>query len=113
MQKTTGHISILTALLVMFALVYPYVHVFEHSLSQNLSLEDHPHLVKTDKNIVTSSMDCKICDFHFSGFDNTDFLSFEPFIPLKETVYSLSLTQTVWSSPDPYFSLRAPPYFRA
>ncbi|WP_299154201.1 hypothetical protein [uncultured Christiangramia sp.] len=112
MQKTTGHISILTALLVMFAMVYPYVHVFEHSLSQNFSIEDHTHLVKTDKNIATSSMDCKVCDFHFSGFDNPDFLSFEPFIPLKETVYSLSLTQTVCSSPDPYFSLSAPPYFR-
>ncbi|MCH4823874.1 hypothetical protein ML462_11895 [Gramella lutea] len=112
MQKATGHISLFTALLILFALVYPYVHVFEHNLSQNLNLGDHSHLVKTDKNLVTSTMDCEICDFQFSGFDNTEFLSFDPFVPLKETVYSLSLTETDWKSPDPYFSLRAPPFFR-
>ncbi len=112
MERTNGYTSFLTALLVLFALVYPYVHIFDHGSYQNIDIEDHSHFVQLDKNLVTDNMDCKICDFHFSGFDDPEFLSFDLYIPTKETIYSLSLTQTVWHSPDPYFSLRAPPAYR-
>lgn len=112
MQKATGHISLLTALLVLFALVYPYVHVFDHGSYQHIDIEDQSQLVQLDKNLVTDNMDCKICDFHFSGFNNPEFISFDHYIPIKETVYSLSLTQTACKSPAPYFSLRAPPTSR-
>lgn len=113
MQKASGYISLFTALILAFALLYPSVHIFQHAFSENSAKEIHDQSITTDQNIVDSKMDCKICDFHFSGFDNPEFLSFDPYIPLKETVYSISLTQTVWKSPNPYFSLRAPPLFRA
>ena len=113
MKKLTGYTAILTALLIAFALVYPYVHIFEHSFSQDSVSKDHTHIVQMDKNIVKSGMDCKICDFHFSGFDSPKFFTFDLFIPNKESVYSLSLSQTIWDCPDPYFSLRAPPAIRA
>lgn len=114
MQKATGYISSFTALLLLIALVYPYIHIFEHnSLGFNTDFKEHSHQVQTAHNLVNSTMDCKICDFHFSGFDHPELFYFDSYIPLKETVYSLSLIQTAWSSPDPYFSLRAPPIFRA
>ncbi len=113
MKKASGYTAILTALLIVFALVYPYVHIFEHGFAQHSGLKDHTHIVHMDKNIVKSGMDCKICDFHFSGFNSPEFFTFDLFIPTKESVYSLSLTQTIWEFPDLYFSLRAPPVIRA
>ncbi|WBL23308.1 hypothetical protein [Zunongwangia sp. HRR-M8] len=111
MKNSSGYISLFTALFVVFALVYPYVHIFDHDFSANLSKEHH-HIAQMDKTFVKSNLDCKICDFHFSGADDLEFVSYDIFIPLKESIYSLSLTQTLRDYPNPYFSLRAPPAHR-
>lgn len=64
---------------------------------------------RSDLSITKSSVDCNICDFQLApGQDLPDY-AYDPYIPYKETVYSLSLAQTVHLFPNTLFSLRAPP----
>ena len=112
MQKASGYTSLLTALVLTFALLYPSVHIFQHAFSGNSAIEHLDQSTSSDQNIVDSNIDCDICDFNLSGYDCPEFHSYDVYVPVKETLYSLSLTQTAWSSPDLYFSLRAPPASR-
>lgn len=114
MKKLKGYIACITAALIVFALVYPFFHVFSHHFSKNdIAEAQHSSVVKVEKHIVHSNIDCKICDFHFSNSSAPEFISYKLHLPQKESVYSLSLTQTVLEFQVPFFSLRAPPQIHA
>ncbi|MDT0677171.1 hypothetical protein [Autumnicola musiva] len=108
MKEVNKHLGFVMALLLVFALVYPSVHVFEHNL-QHDNQHQSDQIAQNAGKIVKSNIDCKICDFHFSNSHAPEFLTFDIYAPFKETVYALSLAQTVSISPKTLFSLRAPP----
>lgn len=86
------------------ALVLPAMHALTHDTIVNSQNDD-----TSDLQITTSSIDCSICDFHFSAAQQIEAHTYTLFISQKETVYSRSLAQTVHLFPNTLFSLRAPP----
>lgn len=104
MKLFSVYISSLLGLIMIAATLLPSLHVFEHDLdTQN---GDNTHQVVK---ITKSSIDCDLCDYHFSSIDTPAYFEYDFHLPLKESVYSVSIAQTVYLYSNNNFSLRAPP----
>lgn len=114
MKKKLKCINLLFPLIVLFAILFPVIHSYEHihnhnSNSNSKKTELH-HTAKTEFKIKKHSEECAICHFKFSPVTN---FSFEPFIFYK----NISITSFVVFYSKSYssffkgalFSLRAPP----
>lgn len=97
-----AHIGIILTIVVLAASLLPTLHAFDHEKSS----EDNFGL--TEK-VSDASFDCDLCDFHIMNAEAPSAFDYDFSIPLKETVYSISLAETVNISAKPLFSLRAPP----
>lgn len=102
MGQAKTYISSILSVVILIASLLPALHVFEHDKSVT-----HDH--NTAEKISAVTLDCDLCDFHFTSLVAPAVYAYELYIPLKESVYSISLTQTVNLFPDRLFSLRAPP----
>ncbi len=88
-------------LIMVVAILLPSLHALGHDLDVN----DTSHETK----VVGVNMDCELCDFHFSSLDLPEYINYNIYLPVKETVHSISLKDTVYPYPLGLFSLRAPP----
>lgn len=86
------------------ATVLPSLHAFEHDLEAP-SYDHSQQVVEMTK----SSIACELCDFNFSSIPSLSYFEYDLHLPLKESVYSVSITQTVYLFSTNNFSLRAPP----
>lgn len=82
----------------------PSLHAFEHDAYAESTNESH-----LDVTISKIAFDCDLCDFHFSSQDTPDFKEYELYLPFRENIYSVSISQTVFLHYKTSFSLRAPP----
>lgn len=102
MIEVKTYISTILSIAILVASLLPALHVFDHKISSN---ED----TALTHEISQYSVDCELCDFRIAQVDAPSIFSFEALPLKKETVYSISLAQTVNLFPNPLFSLRAPP----
>lgn len=83
------------------ATLLPSLHVLDHDPMQDKQM--------SEVNIVKNSIDCQLCDFHFSSSNAPKFFEYDLHLPVKEIVYNISISETVYPYPLSLFSLRAPP----
>lgn len=102
MKKISVHISYILSIVILVASLLPALHAFDHEVTS-----------KNDKSLTQdftkASIDCDLCDFHIANTDGPVIFTYKVHIPQKETVYAISLAETVNLFPNPLFSLRAPP----
>lgn len=102
MKQLNAHISTILSIVVLVASLLPALHAFDHEIplesDKTLSLD-----------FTKSSPDCAVCDFHMANSDTPSLFNYEVYTPQKETVYAISLAETVNLFPNRLFSLRAPP----
>lgn len=103
MKLLKAHISIILTVVMLAGCLLPALHAFDHEI---VSSENQSDL---SQKFSKASLDCQLCDFHIADTNAPTFFTYEVFSPLKETVYSISLAETINLFPDPLFSLRAPP----
>lgn len=103
MKSLRAYISAILTLVILTGSLLPALHAFDHEI---VSSENDSNL---SEKYAQAVVDCELCDFHFSTANAPSFFTYEVFSPQKETVYSLSLAETVNLFPNPLFSLRAPP----
>ncbi|CAN5179177.1 hypothetical protein BH23BAC2_BH23BAC2_05190 [soil metagenome] len=94
-------ISGLLGLLMMAAVLLPSFHALTHDLNH----ED----VAWETNVSPVSIDCELCDFHFSSLDIPEYHQYIDDINVKKSVYRYSTTELIYLFPHSLFSLRAPP----
>ena len=101
------------SLIVLFAILFPSVHSYEHISDQGFEkqkTETHSLTKSEFKTHGHSTEKCSICDFKFSTFATT---SFTPFQFLKKNVvihYSFFYSKTLSTFfKGSLFLLRAPP----
>lgn len=104
MKILSPYISSLLGLLLIAATLLPSMHAFAHD--QDFQNSSNPEKVV---NITQSSIDCDLCDYHFSSIDTPIYFKYNLDLPLKESVFSISIAQTVFLYTKNNFSLRAPP----
>lgn len=102
MEQVKKCISTILGIVILAVSFLSALHAFDHEKSAE------SEQVVTE-NITKSAMDCDLCDFRITNAEAPAIFSYEIFIPQKETIYSISLAETVILFPDPLFSLRAPP----
>lgn len=102
MVKIKTYISIILCISILVASLLPTIHGFNHEPSTE-SENTFTH------KIAQYSADCELCDFRLAKVDAPSIFSYEVLPLQKETVHSISLAQTVNLTPNPLFSLRAPP----
>jgi hypothetical protein len=101
MKSVSAHISGLLGLMMLAASLLPSLHALDHDRSLNdLAFET---------SLTKSNLDCDLCEFNFSSAEVPDFVNYDLYLPLKESIYSISFTQTVYPFPNSLFALRAPP----
>lgn len=83
------------------ATLLPSLHVLDHEQMQDE--------LASEVNILKDFVDCQLCDFHFSSVDAPQLFDYNLHLPVKEIVYSISISETVYPYPHGLFSLRAPP----
>lgn len=102
MKQISVHISTILGIVILAASLLPALHAFHHEVSSEsnsaISIE-----------FTQASIDCDVCDFHISNIDVPSIFTYEIYTPQKETVYAISLAETVNLFPNRLFSLRAPP----
>lgn len=97
------YISTILGIVILAASLLPALHAFDHDL---LALENDPAV---SMELSKTSVDCQLCDFHLTNANAPAICTYELLSPQKESVYSISLAETVNLFPKPLFSLRAPP----
>tara|TARA_Y100000588_G_C13940332_1_gene789755 strand:+ start:32 stop:352 length:321 start_codon:yes stop_codon:yes gene_type:complete len=102
MKQLNAHISTILSIVILAASLLPALHAFDHEISS----EDNSALTVE---FTKASIDCDLCDFHIANIDAPSIFSYELYTPQKETVYAISLAETVNLFPNRLFSLRAPP----
>jgi len=102
MKQISAHISTILSIVILAASLLPALHAFDHDI---ISESDSSSVI----NINKASMDCDLCNFHFDNTDAPSIFTYEIYNPQKETVYAISLAETVNLFPNRLFSLRAPP----
>lgn len=100
--RIRSYISTLLSIVVLAASLLPALHAFNHEL-----FSDSDSALTQE--FSDASVDCELCDFRVTNADAHKIFIYEIFSPQKETVYSISLAETVNLFPNPLFSLRAPP----
>lgn len=76
-----------------------------HALGHDLETND----IAQETKVVPINIDCELCDFHFSSLDLPEYANYNIYLPVRETVHTISLKETVYPYPLSLFSLRAPP----
>lgn len=102
MNQIKAYISTIISIVILAATLLPALHAFDHENS----FERDSTLTET---LTRISVDCDLCDFRITNAEAPEMYSYELFIPQKETVYAISLAETVNLFSNPLFSLRAPP----
>lgn len=102
MDQVKKCISTILGIVILAVSFLSALHAFDHEKSA-----EGGQVVS--ENITKSAIDCDLCDFRITNAEAPAIYSYELFIPRKETIYSISLAETVTLFPDPLFSLRAPP----
>ncbi|HSI71189.1 MAG TPA: hypothetical protein VK941_13220 [Gillisia sp.] len=105
MKIFSAHISSLLGLIMIVAILLPSLHALGHDLDSND--------ISQETKVIAVNIDCELCDFHFSSLDLPEYTNYNIFLPVKETVHSISLKDTVYPYPLSLFSLRAPPAVNA
>lgn len=103
MKSIKVHISTILTIVILAGSLLPALHAFDHEI---ISSENETAL---SQKFSKASVDCDLCDFRVATADAPSLFVYEVFSPQKETVYAISLTETVNLFPKPLFSLRAPP----
>ena len=115
MKKEFKFINLLMPLVVVFAILFPAIHSYEHIQSHNSASKTTVHY-QTDKSEFKvhdhSNEECAICHFKFSPVGTFNFVTFQFYknstlIPYVH-FYSQSNTPFFKGS---LFALRAPPIF--
>lgn len=115
MKKKLKIINLLMPLIVLFAILFPAVHSYEHILDTKLSKEKVEFSISEKpqfKAKLHSFHKCSICDFKFSAVGTFEF-NIVQFFRINPVVKHLSF----YSKPHftffkgALFSLRAPPIF--
>ncbi|WP_037318192.1 hypothetical protein [Salegentibacter sp. Hel_I_6] len=101
MKQISAHISTILSIVILAASLLPALHAFDHDI---ISESDSSVI-----NITKTSIDCDLCDFQVANSDAPSIVTYEIYTPQKETVYAISLAETVNLFPNRLFSLRAPP----
>lgn len=101
MKLLSAYISSLLGLIMVAAILLPSLHALGHDLdTDGISMETK---------VVPVAFDCELCDFNFSSLDLPEYNSYNIYLPVKETVHSISIKETIYPYPPSLFSLRAPP----
>ncbi|QED38403.1 hypothetical protein FK178_12060 [Antarcticibacterium arcticum] len=101
MKLISPYISGLLGLIIIAATLLQSIH----ELSHNIAADDF----SGEMTINPVALDCDLCDFHFSSVDLPEHNNHNLYLPFKESVYSISITATVYPFTHNLFSLRAPP----
>jgi hypothetical protein len=83
------------------AILLPSLHALGHDLETND--------IAQETKVAPVTIDCELCDWHFSSLDLPEHSNYNLHLPVKETVQSISIQDTVYPYPLSLFSLRAPP----
>lgn len=102
MKQIGAHISTILSIVILAASLLPALHAFDHEI---VSESDNTSAI----NITKAATDCDLCNFHIDNTEAPSIFTYEVYTPQKETVYAISLTETVNLFPNRLFSLRAPP----
>lgn len=102
MIQVKKYISAVLAIVIIAVSLLPALHVFNHEISSKVD-------TAVSQEISQEIVDCDLCDFRIANADAPLVFSYELASIQKETVYSISLAETVNLFPKPFFSLRAPP----
>lgn len=95
-------ISTILGIVILAVSFLSALHAFDHERSA-----EGGQVVS--ENITKTVIDCDLCDFRITNAEAPAIYSYELHILQKETIYSISLAETITLFPDPLFSLRAPP----
>ncbi|MFD1605442.1 hypothetical protein ACFSJW_02485 [Flavobacterium artemisiae] len=112
MKKKLKFINILLPLIVLFAILFPAIHSYNHIHSHNSNSKktELSHTAKTEFKIHKHHEECAICHFKFSPITTFAFSPFEfyknSFITSFVVFYSKSYSSYFKGS---LFALRAPP----
>ncbi|WP_345144057.1 hypothetical protein [Flavobacterium ginsengiterrae] len=112
MKKNLKCINILLPLVVLFAILFPAIHSYEHIHNHNSNSKktELHHTAKTEFKIHKHHEECAICHFKFSPVTTFTFEPFEfyknSFITSFVVFYSKSYSSYFKGS---LFALRAPP----
>lgn len=104
MKLLSTYASGLLGIIMIAAILLPSLHALEHDAYAQSNNEAH-----LDVKIAKVAFDCDLCDFHFSSHDTPDFEEYELYLPFRENVHSVSISQTIFLYYKNSFSLRAPP----
>lgn len=114
MKKKGNILSIFLSAVLLFTIVFPFVHTFEHCTQQTFAPKEHSNSKnKTELNHQHSVTEkCFGCDQHWSLFTNPEFTAFD-FFDNKEVFYCplLAFISCFSFFEGALFSLRAPPIF--
>ena len=102
MKKLSAHLSYILGIVILVASLLPALHAFDHD---RFSKSD----TSLTQDFTKASIDCDLCDFHIANIDGPAIFTYNLHIQQKETVYAISLEETVNLFSNPLFSLRAPP----
>ncbi|MDX6189327.1 hypothetical protein SGQ83_08220 [Flavobacterium sp. Fl-318] len=114
MKKKLKFINLLMPLIVLFAILFPVVHSYEHIHSHNLSVEKKVQEYTTNKSDFKAhnytSEECQICHFKFSPVANFSYVHFEFYKSISNTPYVYFYFKTYSNYfKGALFALRAPP----
>lgn len=113
MKKKFNYINFLMVLIVLFAILFPSIHSYEHLLEQN-SGKQKTEIKSFNKNDIKvnnhTTEKCSICDFKFSLFTSIEFTPFQFLKSSSGIFYDFfySKTQCTFFKGS-LFALRAPP----
>ncbi|MCV9934083.1 hypothetical protein OIU80_17515 [Flavobacterium sp. LS1R47] len=113
MKKKFKIINLLMPLIVVFAILFPAIHSYEHIQSHDVTHKSTSHLNSAKTELIThnhSSEECAICHFKFTPVSTFTFMSFE-FYKKCSITSSVSFYYKSYSSffKGALFALRAPP----
>lgn len=103
MKSLKAHISTILTIVILAGSLLPALHAFDHEI---MSSEDDTVL---GQKFSQASVDCDLCDFRVATANAPSLYTYDVFSPQMETVYAISLSETINLFPKPLFSLRAPP----
>jgi hypothetical protein len=113
MKKKFKFINLLMPLIVVFAILFPVIHSYEHIQSHDTPHKSTQHLSTTKTELIThnhSSEECAICHFKFTPVSTFTFMSFKFYKRCNITSYvSFYYKSYSYFFKGSLFALRAPP----
>lgn len=102
MNQFKAFLGTVLGIVMLAASLLPTLHAFDHEIDA----EDN--LVSAET-VANASVDCSLCDFHFSNAEAPENLTHKFFIPKNYSAPVYSQEENVILLSKPLFSLRAPP----